>query len=70
MGRWRFVVTNHLADLMPGTTQEDASLVVAPLIHGAGIHLLTQVARGAASVMLPTDRFDIEEAWRLIEAIA
>src|SRR5690349_12240755 len=57
-GQMAFVVTNHLADLMPGTTQDDASLVVAPLSHGAGIQLLTQVARGAANVMLPTERFD------------
>ena len=31
------------ADLMPGTTEHDVSLVVAPLSHGAGIHALTQV---------------------------
>ena len=45
-----FVVTNHLCDLLPGTTEQDASLVVAPLSHGAGIHALTQIARG-----VPTD---------------
>ncbi len=67
-GQMAFVITNHLADLMPGTTEDDASLVVAPLSHGAGIHMLTQVARGAVTVMLPTDRFDIEEAYRLIQA--
>ena len=31
-----------------GHDEEDASLVVAPLSHGAGVHQLTQVARGAA----------------------
>ena len=31
-GQMAFVVTNHLADLMPGTTETDASLVVAPLV--------------------------------------
>jgi fatty-acyl-CoA synthase len=62
-----FVITNHLCDLMPGTTAEDASLVVAPLSHGAGVHQLTQVARGAATVLLDTDRFDAEAAWALIE---
>lgn len=67
-GQMAFVVTNHLCDLMPGTTEADASLVVAPLSHGAGIHLLTQVARGAASVLLPGERFDAAEAWRLVEA--
>lgn len=66
-GQMAFVVTNHLCDLMPGTTHQDASLVVAPLSHGAGVHLLTQVARGAKTVMLASERFDIEEAWRLVE---
>lgn len=62
-----FVVTNHLTDLMPDLDEHDASLVVAPLSHGAGIHLLVQVARGARSVLLPSDRFDVEYACRLIE---
>jgi acyl-CoA synthetase (AMP-forming)/AMP-acid ligase II len=66
-GQMAFVVTNHLCDLMPGTTHRDASLAVAPLSHGAGIHALTQVARGAKTVILAGDRFDPEEAWRLIE---
>ena len=66
-GQMGFVVTNHLCDLMPGTTHKDASLVVAPLSHGAGIHQLTQVARGAKTILLPTEKFDIAEAWRLIE---
>jgi len=65
-GQMGFVVTNHLADLMPGTTEADVSLVVAPLSHGAGVHQLVQTARGAATVLLPGDRFDIEEAYRLI----
>nr|WP_281417427.1 acyl-CoA synthetase [Plastoroseomonas hellenica] len=67
-GQLAFVVNNHLADLLPGTCEEDASLVVAPLSHGAGVHQLTQVARAAKTILLPTERFDIEEAWRLIEA--
>jgi fatty-acyl-CoA synthase len=62
-----FVVTNHLADLVPGATERDASLVVAPLSHGAGVHQLVLGARGAPSILMPTDRFDIEEAYRLIE---
>jgi fatty-acyl-CoA synthase len=66
-GQMLFVVTNHLSDLMPGTTEQDVSLVVAPLSHGAGIHALTQVARGAASVLLPGERLDCAEAWRLVE---
>jgi fatty-acyl-CoA synthase len=61
------VVCNHLCDLMPGTTEHDVSLVVAPLSHGAGIHALAQVARGAAGVLLSGERLDCEEAWRLVE---
>jgi acyl-CoA synthetase (AMP-forming)/AMP-acid ligase II len=66
-GQMGFVVTNHLCDLMPGTTHDDASLVVAPLSHGAGIHQLTQVARGAKTILLPTEKLDVAEAWRLVE---
>lgn len=65
-GQMAFVVTNHLADLMPGLTPEDASLVVAPLSHGAGVHQLTQVARGVKTVLLPTERFDVAEVWALV----
>ncbi len=65
-GQMAFVVTNHLADLLPGTTERDASLVVAPLSHGAGIHALTQVARGARSVLLAGEKMDPEEAWSLV----
>jgi len=67
-GQMSFVVTNHLADLTPGTTEHDASLVVAPLSHGAGVHQLMQAARGVPTILLPTERFDIAEAFRLIQA--
>ena len=66
-GQMAFVVNNHLCDLMPGVTSDDASLVVAPLSHGAGVHQLTQVAHGAKTILLPTEKFDIEAAWALIE---
>ena len=67
-GQMGFVVTNHLCDLMPGMRPEtDASLVVAPLSHGAGIHQLAQVARGVKTILLSGDRFDLEDAWSLIE---
>jgi Acyl-CoA synthetases (AMP-forming)/AMP-acid ligases II len=66
-GQMAFVVTNHLADLMPGTTEQDASLVVAPLSHGAGVHQLVQAARGVPTILLPSEKFDIAEAFRLIE---
>ncbi|HEX2134850.1 MAG TPA: acyl-CoA synthetase, partial [Microvirga sp.] len=66
-GQMAFVVTNHLADLMPGTTEDDASLVVAPLSHGAGVHQLVQTARAVPTILLSSDRFDIDEAYALIE---
>lgn len=66
-GQMAFVITNHLCDLLPGTTEADASLVVAPLSHGAGVHQLNIVARGAPTILLPTEKFDVEEAWRLVE---
>ncbi|MFN7026091.1 MAG: acyl-CoA synthetase, partial [Pseudorhizobium sp.] len=66
-GQMAFVVNNHLCDLMPGLASHEASLVVAPLSHGAGVHQLTQVARGVTTVLLPTEKFDIEAAWALVE---
>ena len=66
-GQMGFIVNNHLCDLMPGLTEADASLVVAPLSHGAGIHQLVQVARGVKTVLLSGERFDPEEAWALVE---
>ncbi|MEZ5657449.1 MAG: acyl-CoA synthetase [Burkholderiaceae bacterium] len=67
-GQMGFVITNHLADLMPGLREHtDASLVVAPLSHGAGIHFLVQVARGVKTVLTNPMRFDPEEVWSLIE---
>ncbi len=67
-GQMGFVITNHLCDLMPAMTpQDDASLVVAPLSHGAGIHQLAQVARGVKSIILSGNIFDPAEAWRLVE---
>ncbi len=66
-GQMGYVVTNHLCDLMPGTTEQDASLVVAPLSHGAGVHALSQVARGVASVLPAQERFDGAEVWSLVE---
>ena len=67
-GQMAFVVTNQLADLMPGLNHNDAALVVAPLSHGAGVHALVNVARGAKTVLMPGAGFDVAEAWRLIEA--
>ncbi len=66
-GQMAFIITNHLTDLMPGYTHADASLVVAPLSHGAGVNQLVMAARGAKSILLPGERLDVEEAWRLVE---
>ncbi|MFN3766224.1 MAG: acyl-CoA synthetase [Aliihoeflea sp.] len=66
-GQMGFVVTNHLCDLMPGTTDQDASIVVAPLSHGAGVHQLAQVAHGVKTVLLPTDKLDVPTVWQLVE---
>lgn len=66
-GQLGFVVNNHLCDLVPGITHEDASLVVAPLSHGAGMHQLLMVARGAPTILTTSPRFDTSEIWSLIE---
>ena len=63
-----FVLTNHLCDLMPGTTEEDAHLVVAPLSHGAGIHHAAQVARAAKTVLPTSASMDTDELWSLVES--
>ena len=63
-----FVVTNHLSDLMPGLNQNQASLVVAPLSHGAGIHALVNVARGVPSVLLSSQSLNELECFELIQA--
>ncbi len=66
-GQMAFVVANHLADLIPGTTERDVSIAVAPLSHGAGVHALMNVARGAATVLMPSERLDPELFWQLVE---
>jgi fatty-acyl-CoA synthase len=66
-GQMGFVITNYLADLFPGLGEGDASLVVAPLSHGAGIHQIAQVARGVVSIFPQGSRFDPELTFSLIE---
>jgi acyl-CoA synthetase (AMP-forming)/AMP-acid ligase II len=66
-GQMAFVVTNHLADLIPGTDETDCSIAVAPLSHGAGIHALLNVARGAPTVLLEGEKMDPAAVWGLIE---
>ena len=66
-GQMAFVVANHLADLIPGTDERDCSIAVAPLSHGAGVHALLNVARGAATLLMPSERLDPEVFWQLVE---
>ncbi|ACC74019.1 acyl-CoA synthetase [Paraburkholderia phymatum] len=66
-GQMAFVVANHLADVLPGLTELDCSIVVAPLSHGAGIQGLLNVARGAAAVILPSEKMEPEVVWALVE---
>jgi len=66
-GQMAFVVNNHLADLIPGTTEQDCSIAVAPLSHGAGIHALLNVARGAATVLMPSEKLDPASFWQAVE---
>ncbi|MEH0073029.1 acyl-CoA synthetase [Pannonibacter sp. Pt2] len=66
-GQMAFVITNHLCDLMPGTGPEDASIVVAPLSHGAGVHQLTQVAHGAKTILPASEKLDVPGIWALVE---
>lgn len=66
-GQLGFVINNHLADLVPGSTHLDASLVVAPLSHGAGMHQLLMVARGAPTILTTAAKFDTDEVWSLVQ---
>ncbi|WP_349363871.1 MAG: acyl-CoA synthetase [Roseitalea porphyridii] len=66
-GQMAFVINNHLADLMPGMTETDRSLVVAPLSHGAGIHQLVQVARCVGTVLSDPGSLDPAAVFALIE---
>ena len=66
-GQMGFVITNHFCDLMPGTGPQDASIVVAPLSHGAGIHQLAQVAHGAKTILPAGERLDVPAVWSLVE---
>lgn len=66
-GQLAFVVTSHLADMFPATTENDVSLVLAPISHGAGVHALAHVARGAPQIFLSSRSLEPELVWRTIE---
>jgi fatty-acyl-CoA synthase len=66
-GQIGFVTVNYMADLLPGTTEKDASLVIAPLSHGAGLQQIAQFATGTTHVLMPKGGFSPEAAFKLIE---
>ncbi|MDI6025024.1 acyl-CoA synthetase [Corticibacterium sp. UT-5YL-CI-8] len=66
-GQMAFVINNHHGDLFPATTHEDRSIVVAPLSHGAGVHQLCQVAHAATTILMPSDKMDVDAFWRLVQ---
>lgn len=61
------VLMNHFCDLFPGEDDSGASLVVAPISHGAGIHLLAQAFTGCVSIIYNGRPFDGAQAWELID---
>jgi acyl-CoA synthetase (AMP-forming)/AMP-acid ligase II len=65
--QFAFVAANYLLDLIPDCSERDVCLVIAPLSHGAGTHMITQVACGATSVLSSPDGFNPREAWELVE---
>jgi acyl-CoA synthetase (AMP-forming)/AMP-acid ligase II len=65
-GQLAFVVASHLADMFPGTSERDASLVITPLSHGAGVHALAHVARAAPQIILTGASLDPETVWKTV----
>ncbi|MHA7772963.1 acyl-CoA synthetase [Roseibium sp. M-1] len=66
-GQIGFVCVNYLADLLPGTSEADASLVIAPLSHGAGLQMIAQLSAGSAHILMPQGGFNPALAFELIE---
>ena len=61
------VLMNHRCDLFPTEHENGASLVLAPLSHGAGIHMLGQVFGGTPSVIHPGGKVDPTTLWDSID---
>ncbi|MGO2423840.1 MAG: AMP-binding protein, partial [Brevibacterium aurantiacum] len=61
------VLMNHRCDLFPVEDENGASLVLAPLSHGAGIHMLAQVFGGTPSVIHPGGKVDPSTLWDSID---
>ncbi|TYC58625.1 AMP-binding protein [Rhodobacterales bacterium] len=66
-GQIGFVCVNYMADLLPTTSEQDASLVIAPLSHGAGLHLIAQLSVASTHVLMPRGGFNPAESFRLVE---
>lgn len=66
-GQLAFVVASHLADMFPGTTAEDTSLVLAPLSHGAGVHALAHIARATTQVIYSDREMRPRTVWEMVE---
>lgn len=66
-GQIGFVVVNYMADLLPGTNEQDASLIIAPLSHGAGLQQICQLGAGTTHVLMPKGGFNPAVAFELIE---
>lgn len=64
------VLANHRGDLFPDEDENGASLVLAPLSHGAGIHMLAQVFGGTPSVINPGGRVSEDTLWDVIDRFA
>jgi fatty-acyl-CoA synthase len=62
------VLANHRCDLFPDEDETGASLVLAPLSHGAGIHMLAQVFGGTPSIIHPGGKPSTESLWPAIDA--
>ncbi|GAA1857584.1 AMP-binding protein [Brevibacterium marinum] len=61
------VLMNHRCDLFPTEDENGASLVLAPLSHGAGIHMLAQVFGGTPSIIHPGGKADPSTLWDSID---
>jgi len=62
------VLMNHRCDLFPNEDETGASLVLAPLSHGAGIHMLGQVFGGTPSIIHPGGKPSVDSLWPAIDA--
>lgn len=67
-GQLAFVVATHLSDAFPGMCADDVTMIITPLSHGAGMHSIATIARGATQFVLPSGSLDPENVWQAVEA--